>query len=340
MLVFLLLVGIAIAHAIASGFESMHESKQTQTQNQTPQPSEPSANDASQGYQSFSQEVDDAYLANNEVAYDNRSVNANRDPLPEDTGATASILSRTSQLSLLISHLDASDVVECYVVTRMAHLTNNVASNFGGGGSNDGGNNNGNKRRRLQRMLDEGMASSSTDTAESKVEESAPATSSSATTTSSGPVLIRKSALAFRYRPRVASASHGPHFSEEYSSSLPMSDNLSPGDQVERQKYFELTLEYGPQRTGAAKTSESMPMVHMDMELMDGTSNNNNIGKYVSWENEGRVYYSTHISNEWTEAYYMAPITGVVLDKIIQRAVEYTYKRPRYQPFGKCVCVR
>ena len=29
----------------------------------------------------------------------------------------------------------------------------------------------------------------------------------------------------------------------------------------------------------------------------------------------------------------MASITGVVFEKIIQRAVEYTYKRPRYQPF-------
>mmetsp|Transcript_7499 Transcript_7499/g.17009 ORF Transcript_7499/g.17009 Transcript_7499/m.17009 type:complete len:1132 (+) Transcript_7499:74-3469(+) len=340
MLVFLLFAGIAIAHAIATGFENMHESKQKQAQHQImQQQAERFGND---GSNYFAQNMDDAVslkssnannMANNEAAYDNRSVNANKDPSsPEDANSgdiTATILSRTSQLSSLISNLDASDQVECYVVTRMAHLTN-MASNFGGGSNAAGGNGN----RKVQSMLDESMASSSTDIVESKVEESAPTSSSSASTTNtpSGPVLIRKSALAFRYRPRVASASHGPHFSAEYLSSTQL-DNLSPGDQLEQQKYFELTLEYGPQRTGAARTSESMPMVRMDMELMAETSNNNNIGKYVSWENEGRVYHSTQISNEWTEAYYMAPITGVVLDKIIQRAVEYTYKRPRYQPF-------
>ena len=85
--------------------------------------------------------------------------------------------------------------------------------------------------------------------------------------TPSGPVLIRKSALAFRYRPRAASASHGPHFSEEYASPVPLGDlDLTPADTVERRKYFELTLEYGLQRPGAVRTSEPMPMVHRDTE--------------------------------------------------------------------------
>jgi len=44
----------------------------------------------------------------------------------------------TCLTSRWISHLDASDVVECYVVTRMAHLTN-VASSASSGGRTGGG---------------------------------------------------------------------------------------------------------------------------------------------------------------------------------------------------------
>jgi hypothetical protein len=93
-----------------------------------------------------------------------------------------------------------------------------------------------------------------------------------------------------------------------------------------------------------------MPTVHVDTEMIivnnnnnandhhhnngdekkNGNNNNgnNDYGKFVSWENEGRVYHTTRISNEWTEAYYMAAITGVVFEKIVQRAVEYAIKRP------------
>ena len=220
----------------------------------------------------------------------------------------------------------------------MAHL----ASSFGGGNinmnmNNAGDNNNKNNNGNIRKMLDDSLSSYDDTTATSSTTTTATATNIPL----GGAILIRKSALAFRYRPRVASASHGPHL--DYSSfSIPL-DDLSPGDQIEQQKYFELTLEFGPQRTGVTKRAESIPIVHMEMELGGettsgggGNSNSNsnsNMAKYLSWENEGRVYYSTKISNEWTEAYYMASITGVVFEKIIQRAVEYTYKRPRYQPF-------
>lgn len=227
-------------------------------------------------------------------------------------------------------HLDASDVVECYIVTRMAPLTNVAASGGSGGnnnndGTSDNNNKNGNRRRRVKRMLDEASVSKDTDdTSDTKEEEEDNDSTSTTSTTNnipSGPILVRKSALAFRYRPRVASVSHGSH-----STSITLDNQKSPWDEIEQQKYFELTLEFGPQRTGVTKTSESVPLIHADM--VDGT-----IGKYVSLENEGRVYHSTRISSEWTEAYYMASITGVVLEKIIQRAVDFTYKRPRYQPF-------
>ena len=264
----------------------------------------------------------------NDTAVNNETIAINTSLKEEDmTQSTATILSRTTQLNKLLMHLDASDVIECYVVNRMAPLAN-VASNFGVGNEN---NNN----------------VETVDNAETKKTEVVQQSSASATTTSTstnsiptGPVLVRKSALAFRYRSRVALASHGHHFS---TGGEQLFDNLSPGDQLEKQKYFELTLEYGPQRTGVAKTSESMPRVHVDIEHVFGeksetaTSDNDNIddkiGKYVSWHNEGSVYHTTQISSDWTNAYYMASITGVVLEKIIQRAVEYTYKQPRYQPF-------
>ena len=229
--------------------------------------------------------------------------------------STATLLTRTSQLSSLLSTLDASDVIECYIVTRMANLAN-VESYIGGV--------NGNNRRRSVQSIEN--------------DDDAPTT----TTTSSmptGPIPIQKAGLAFRYRPKVASVSHGTATTASSSSStIDNNDSTSSSDPT---KYFELTLEYGPQRTGATKTSEAMPMVHVDMEVMaanynDEVENNNgsnNFGKYVSWENQGSVYYSTHISNEWSGAYYMAPITGVVLEKILEKAVEYPTKRPRYQPF-------
>ena len=47
---------------------------------------------------------------------------------------------------------------------------------------------------------------------------------------------------------------------------------------------FELTLEYGPQRTGSTQSFEAMPSVnghHRDLEYEDGD------GMYVSWENHG-----------------------------------------------------
>ena len=339
MLAFLLLVGIAITHAIMSGFENMHESKKKQTQHHSQQ-------------SAFVQETDDAVsfssanmnIANNEEIYDSRSVTNADESADLDTMGdfpAATILSRATQLNSLILHLDASDVVDCYVLTRMGYLTNNIYSTNRGGGNGPGvGENNDGNRRKVHRMLDESLAfaSNKNSAADQKEELEKDGTSSSSSTSSStgtsnipsGPVLIRKSALAFRYHPRVASTHNGPHFSTDYSSSVPL-DNLSPGDHLEQQKYFELTLEYGPQRTGVAKTSESIPRVHVDMEI--GGQTNSNIGKYVSWENEGRVYHTTQISGEWTEAYYMASITGVVLEKIIQRAVDYTYKRPRYQPF-------
>ncbi|KAL7450811.1 hypothetical protein ACHAWC_002666 [Mediolabrus comicus] len=238
------------------------------------------------------------------------------------TTTTSTLLTRTSQLSSLLANLDASDVIECYIVTRMAILANVASSSSSSINSSSNGGNGGNKNRRNVQGSD---PDDDIDTTGSTTTTTTSSSSSSSIPT--GPILIRKAALAFRYRPKVAHVT--PSGADATSTTNP-------------EKYFELTLEYGPQRAGASKTSESMPMVHIDMEIMsnyydggggDGSSINNNIGKYVSWDNQGSIYYSTHISNEWSGAYYMSSITGVVLEKILEKVIEYPNKRPRYQPF-------
>jgi len=283
---FLLFVAFAITHAVFHGFESMHDARHADLNNVA---------------QDVTVEDEVVPPLNNGVKYDNRSTNEKREggasvSNTESTEPTATVLSRISQLSYLISNLGAGDVVECYVVTRMAPLTNVVSSvPLGNANADSPGNN-----RNLE---------ADNDGNDSKQQEVISATASNQP---AAPILIRKSGLAFRYRPRVASA---------------LSNNNSPDAPPNAPKYFEITLEYGPQRTGKSKSFESLPMLHVDTDAGEQTN------KYISWENEGRVYHSTHISNEWTEAYYMAPITGVVLEKILQRAVDYPRKRPRYQPF-------
>lgn len=115
---------------------------------------------------------------------------------------------------------------------------------------------------------------------------------------------VKKSALAFRYRP-------------------PTSQHP---DSSRAKKPFELTLEFGPQRTGADMESEAIPIIEGD----DSTGDE----KFVSWNNEGKVYYETSIDAvRWDSANFMAPITGAVLSKVLDFAVEYTTQFPRYQPF-------
>ena len=114
-------------------------------------------------------------------------------------------------------------------------------------------------------------------------------------------------------------------------------------------KVRELTLEYGPQRMGASLTQDSMPSVQREQQI-EGvdefpSSNSNETGtggnKFLTWENEGKVYYTTQIaSTGYVSAYYMASVTGAVLGKILEKAVEYPMEhayvrgRPRrYQPF-------
>jgi len=282
-------------------------------------------------YDKWSVTSDDA---NNHIYQDNSNFTSSSRRRRDVTGTTASttvLLTRTSQLSSLLSNLDASDVIECYIVTRMANLANVETSSSSSSSAMGKGGTGGGKRRDIQTIEIEDDPTSAASTSSS---------SSSSSSIPTGPILVRKAALAFRYRPKVASALHVT--SGTATTATTTSPNKeSSSSSLDQQKYFELTLEYGPQRAGASKTSESMPMVHVDMEVLasyyEGGNNdynkNNNIGKYVSWDNQGSIYYSTHISNEWSSAYYMSSITGVVLEKILEKAVEYPSRRPRYQPF-------
>jgi hypothetical protein len=83
-------------------------------------------------------------------------------------------------------------------------------------------------------------------------------------------ILIRKSAIGFRYKPLSAS--------QDAAVKAP----------------FELTLEYGPQRTGSTQSFEAMPSVnghHRGLEYEDSD------GMYVSWENHGKPWSAIHKIN-------------------------------------------
>ena len=111
---------------------------------------------------------------------------------------------------------------------------------------------------------------------------------------------ISKMALGLRFRPALAGAG------------------------VRNKRPLELTLEYGPQRIGPSLHHESMPFIQTE-----------ETSAFISWENVGKVYYTTRISSEvYTSANFMASMTGAVLNTILLEAVNYADKRRRYQPFA------
>lgn len=136
----------------------------------------------------------------------------------------------------------------------------------------------------------------------------------------SASLTIHKVAIGLRYRP--------------WKMTNDMADEAT--------KIREITLEYGPQRMGASLTQESMPSVQHEKDAGAGNNVNETVARsFVTWENEGKVYYTTQIgSTGYISAYYMASVTGAVLGKILEKAVEYPMQyasirgRPRrYQPF-------
>lgn len=89
-------------------------------------------------------------------------------------------------------------------------------------------------------------------------------------------------------------------------------------------EHMELTLEFGPQRVGQDLNDEAMPIVQME-----------ETSSYLSWDNVGKVYFTRAIVKEhYLSSYYMASITGTVLDKLLTEAVGYAEQRRIYQPFA------
>jgi hypothetical protein len=87
---------------------------------------------------------------------------------------------------------------------------------------------------------------------------------------------------------------------------------------------MEMTLEYGPLRVGPLLNDEAMPIVQVE----ESTS-------YLSWDNVGKVYFTRKIVKEhYISSYYMASMTGAVLDQLLTEAVDYTERRRAYQPFS------
>jgi hypothetical protein len=86
---------------------------------------------------------------------------------------------------------------------------------------------------------------------------------------SSSSLIVRKSAIAFRYKPK---------------SSSPDVHDKEP---------FELTLEYGPQRTGPTQSFEAMPSVNGHYR---GLAYEDGDGMYVSWENHGTYFVLIDVS--------------------------------------------
>ena len=110
---------------------------------------------------------------------------------------------------------------------------------------------------------------------------------------------VQKMALGFRFRPSVSITT---------KNKLPL----------------ELTVEYGPQRLGPELNHEAMPFVQVEEN-----------SAFITWENVGKVYYTTKIAtDEYQSSYYMASITGAVLNQILFEALGYTGMRRRYQPFA------
>ena len=141
-----------------------------------------------------------------------------------------------------LSTLDAGDVIECYALIRNAKLQSVH------GKTNNGYNKKtGHPASYLNSYPQEDYNNSNNDEDSNEY------------------IQVRKSAIAFRYKPK---------------SSSPDSTMKSP---------FELTLEYGPQRIGSMQEFEAMPNINGMMRGLDGNNGENtkntNSGGYVSWEN-------------------------------------------------------
>lgn len=140
---------------------------------------------------------------------------------------------------------------------------------------------------------------------------------------------VTKAALGLRYRP---SQQQQQQDAATASASAMGNNNNKP---------LELTLEYGAARAGADLNHESLPRV-----VVDDNDNNQGEATSVSWDNEAKIYYTERIHpGVYTTANYLASLSGTVLEKFLQSAVDWmegttssvshgSRRHRRYQPLG------
>uniref|UniRef100_A0A7S3P8I9 Uncharacterized protein n=1 Tax=Amphora coffeiformis TaxID=265554 RepID=A0A7S3P8I9_9STRA len=120
-------------------------------------------------------------------------------------------------------------------------------------------------------------------------------------------ISVSKTALGLRYRPPPWANENNPHKRE-------------------------IVLEYGPDRAGSKNENDVLPV------LIPSDADGNGVAEtsYVSWHNEGRVFYSQEIhALQYESATYMASVTGSVVADVLQQAARYPAQRGsrRYQPW-------
>ena len=72
----------------------------------------------------------------------------------------------------------------------------------------------------------------------------------------------------------------------------------------------EIVLEYGPDRSGTKAENDVLPVVIENADTLES---------YVSWHNEGKVYYSQEIhALQYESATYMASVTGAVVVDVLR----------------------
>jgi hypothetical protein len=165
-------------------------------------------------------------------------------------------------------------------------------------------------------------------------------------------IKVTKSALGVRYRRPHAETVY--YYADADGNSVPQ----------QQQQRLELTLEFGAARGGPDLLWESFPRVVWDSDGESSSSTNIATNETttvsprnpvnVTWDNAGRVYYTERIdSTIYTSANYLASLSGTVLTKMLQSAMDFVTLNPyrsssssatsstpviprvrRYQPFA------
>jgi hypothetical protein len=167
-------------------------------------------------------------------------------------------------------------------------------------------------------------------------------------------IQITKSALGLRYRHRPATGrkyDNSEYINQMNTAGTGTGTGTGTGSShsVSSRRRLELTIEYGPARAGNNLGHESIPHIIVDEEpnidnLNTGTNQTVTTSTSVNWDNEGRVYYTEYIDSDlYTSANYLASLSGTLLTKLLNSAVDYLSSasinhqpahRRRYQPFS------